>query len=78
MLTSSDIIELKKETKCFYCGCELNDSNRTLDHFIPLCRGGTNIKENVVVVVSAVIQRREQKLMKSLLDFLNKTTYSVF
>ena len=48
LLTSSDILELKKETKCFYCGCELNDSNRTLDHFIPLCKGGANIKENVV------------------------------
>ena len=48
LLTSSDILKLKKETKCFYCGCELNDSNRTLDHFIPLCKGGANIKENVV------------------------------
>ena len=48
LLTAKDIVELRKETRCFYCGCELNDSNRTLDHFIPLCRGGANIRENVV------------------------------
>ncbi len=48
LLTPSDILELKKASKCFYCGCELNDSNRTIDHFIPLCRGGANIKENLV------------------------------
>ena len=48
LLTPNDILELKKEKKCFYCGCELNDSNRTIDHFIPLSRGGANIRENVV------------------------------
>ncbi len=48
LLTPKDILEIKKERKCFYCGCELNDSNRTIDHFIPLCRGGANIKENLV------------------------------
>lgn len=36
LLTSSDILELRKEKKCFYCDCELNDSNRTLDHYMPL------------------------------------------
>lgn len=48
LITPKDITDLRKETRCFYCGCELNDSNITIDHFIPLCRGGANIKENLV------------------------------
>ena len=48
LLTPKDVLELRKETKCFYCGCELNDSNRTIDHFIPLSRGGSNTRDNMV------------------------------
>lgn len=32
----------------FLLWLRINDSNRTLDHFIPLCRGGANVRENVV------------------------------
>lgn len=48
LLTPADVLEIKQEKYCFYCGCELNDSNRTIDHFIPLCKGGANVKENLV------------------------------
>ena len=34
--------------KCFYCAVKLSPSNRTLDHKIPLSRGGTNTINNVV------------------------------
>lgn len=37
-----------KSGKCFYCGCELNDSNRTIDHIVPINKGGTNDIKNLV------------------------------
>lgn len=34
--------------KCFYCDCELTKKNRTVDHFVPLCRGGDHSIFNLV------------------------------
>lgn len=34
--------------KCYYCGCELTDKNRTLDHMYPRRWGGISIPENLV------------------------------
>lgn len=34
--------------KCYYCGQKLNENNSTLDHKIPLSKGGDNSKENLV------------------------------
>jgi len=33
--------------RCAYCGCELNSDTVTIDHQIPLSRGGTNYIENI-------------------------------
>jgi 5-methylcytosine-specific restriction endonuclease McrA len=38
-----------QEGKCFYCQVELNLSLATLDHVVPLSRGGETKKGNVVV-----------------------------
>ena len=34
--------------KCFYCKCELTKENRTIDHFVPLSRGGDHSIFNLV------------------------------
>ena len=34
---------------CFYCGARLSKSNATLEHIIPLCRGGTNHPDNLEI-----------------------------
>lgn len=33
--------------KCAYCGCDLTDKNRNIDHIIPLSRGGTHTADNI-------------------------------
>lgn len=33
---------------CYYCGTPLTEKNRTIDHVIPVSRGGSNRKENRV------------------------------
>lgn len=34
--------------KCFYCGKVLNKRNFCIDHFVPVCLGGRDVKSNVV------------------------------
>ncbi len=33
---------------CYYCGCELKDKNRTLDHMYSRCWGGISIPDNLI------------------------------
>jgi len=37
------------ETHCIYCGNYVLSYDRTIDHIIPLSRGGSNIKANIVM-----------------------------
>ena len=39
---------VKGYDKCFYCGCELTNKNRTLDHMYPRRWGGISIPENLM------------------------------
>ena len=39
---------VKGYDKCHYCGCELTDKNRTLDHMYPRRWGGISIPENLI------------------------------
>jgi 5-methylcytosine-specific restriction endonuclease McrA len=43
---------------CFYCGEKLVPANRTLDHKIPLSRGGANTIDNVVPACRPCNQRK--------------------
>ncbi len=43
------IIFERDNYKCHYCGQKVNENNATLDHKIPLSKGGTNSKDNLVV-----------------------------
>lgn len=61
-LTPADILEVRKGKTCFYCGCELNESNLTIDHFIPLSKGGQNIRENLVACCFGCNNKKGVKL----------------
>ena len=45
-----DKIELlkKSDNKCCHCGCLLNERTSTVEHFIPLSKGGSNDFDNLV------------------------------
>lgn len=34
--------------KCYYCGKVLGKKNKSIDHLIPRCKGGTDSKNNLV------------------------------
>lgn len=35
--------------RCAYCECRLTDANRTIDHVLPVSRGGTDDIANLVL-----------------------------
>ena len=39
---------VKGYDKCYYCGCELTEKTRTLDHIYPIAKGGQDHKDNWV------------------------------
>jgi len=41
--------KLKRARVCCYCGCQLNDKNKTIDHVKPLGDGGNDLPDNLVV-----------------------------
>lgn len=51
--TSSEILLMtkvrKSNTKCYYCGCIVEESKRTVDHKIPVSRGGLTKQDNLVM-----------------------------
>lgn len=39
---------INRAKRCYYCGTPLNENNRTIDHMLPLARGGENRQHNRV------------------------------
>jgi 5-methylcytosine-specific restriction endonuclease McrA len=49
--SEQDVIEMlnRQGRKCHYCGCDVSSGKHTVDHSIPISRGGSNWPENLVV-----------------------------
>ena len=47
--------------KCAYCGCELSSDTITVDHRIPLSRGGTNYIGNLVPACKSCNSKKHTK-----------------
>mgnify|MGYP006935480359 CR=1 FL=1 len=60
--TKEDIKELykKQNGKCYWCSCVLNNKYH-VDHIIPLSRGGTDYKDNLVISCQTCNQRKYTK-----------------
>lgn len=59
------------------CGCELNDSNRTLDHYMPLWKGVANIKENVVACCFGCNNKKGSKTYEEFMKLIWFKTWIV-
>lgn len=48
-----------QSTACYYCGKSLNKTTATLDHIVPISRGGTTVKGNIVVACKSCNQAKK-------------------
>lgn len=47
---------------CYYCGLEVGYANLTMDHIIPLSRGGRSTKDNLVPCCKACNTKKKSSL----------------
>ncbi|MBI4650044.1 HNH endonuclease [Candidatus Desantisbacteria bacterium] len=55
---------------CYYCGCKFSSDELTMDHIVPLSRGGKSTKGNVVPCCKTC--NNEKKYMTPVDMILNK------
>jgi 5-methylcytosine-specific restriction endonuclease McrA len=48
---------------CVYCGCELQWESSTVDHVVPLSKGGTHDLENLVLACEPCNTRKGSKIL---------------
>lgn len=58
----------QQRAKCIYCGTDISDGLHTIEHVIPLSRGGSNSIENIALACRSCNARKGQKLPS---EFLN-------
>ena len=63
--------ELRGKSTCYYCGCELNEENRTLDHMYPRDFGGVSITNNLVPCCTNCNQKKNNLTLSEYFDYMN-------
>ena len=58
--------------RCAYCGCELNTDTITIDHDIPIARGGTNCIKNLIPACHSCNSRKHTRTAKEYLAILSR------
>jgi 5-methylcytosine-specific restriction endonuclease McrA len=53
---------------CKYCGSDLNDDNRSIDHILPRSRGGLNLLENLVLCCKKCNHEKDNQLLEEWVD----------
>lgn len=56
---------------CYYCGREVGRENLTMDHIVPLSRGGTSTKGNIVACCKECNNRKKYLLPLEWEEYLN-------
>lgn len=56
--------------RCFYCGKVLSNRLATVDHKIPMSRGGTNTRENIVAACSKCNNDKESMTVEEYAEYL--------
>lgn len=73
-LSELKLIEKVKEenTTCYYCGDSLKSKGRTIDHKIPISRGGQTTLDNLVVSCKRCNEEKGMMNYEEYLSFLEK------
>ena len=53
---------IRDEYKCMYCGRELRPNSMTVDHVIPVSRGGRRVWENVVAACKPCNGKKDNRM----------------
>lgn len=53
---------LRSDARCYWCKCAIDESSATIDHLVPLSRGGSNASDNLVLACKPCNQRRGASL----------------
>jgi 5-methylcytosine-specific restriction enzyme A len=56
---------------CYYCGCTALPEDLTMDHIVPIARGGKSTKGNVVTACKACNNAKKQLLPMEWEQYLN-------
>ena len=56
--------------KCLYCGISVTLNEMHADHFIPLAKGGSNLRENIVCSCASCNLKKSDKMPE---DFIGET-----
>lgn len=57
--------------KCYYCGKELPENELTMDHIVPLIRGGKSVKANIVAACKECNNKKKYMLPLEWEEYLN-------
>jgi 5-methylcytosine-specific restriction endonuclease McrA len=60
------------EGKCFYCGMSVMSKDLTMDHIIPIIRGGKSAKGNVVPACKACNSKKKHSLPMEWEEYMKK------
>ena len=60
---------MERQTRCAYCQCLFMEENPpTIDHIVPLSRGGTHTIDNVVLACKSCNSRKSNRLLTEVSD----------
>ncbi|MBI4686431.1 MAG: HNH endonuclease [Nitrospirae bacterium] len=60
------------EGKCYYCGKEMLPSDLTMDHIVPIIRGGKSAKNNLVPACKECNNKKKHALPFEWEEYLNR------
>lgn len=73
--TAQDVLNKLQEqgSACFYCGCDVTGKH-TVDHYIPVAKGGSNGPENIVIACQKCNYSKQDKLPGEFFEYLQEVS----
>ena len=60
------------EGRCYYCGAKVRPADLTMDHIVPLVRGGRSVKGNIVAACKECNSKKKYLLPLEWEEYLNR------